>query len=206
MNSAARPSTRLGLTGGIGSGKSTVANMLAACGAVVLDADQMARSVTGPGGAAIAAIAQTFGPHYVDATGALDRARMRELAFSQPASRKQLEAIVHPLVAQLTAANAQAAAAAGERLVVFDIPLLVESGHWTAQLDAIAVVDCRVQTQTERVLARNALAPEVIESIIASQASRSTRRAAADIVLYNDGLSLHALDAQVRTLAAGFGL
>lgn len=206
MNVGAPPSTRLGLTGGIGSGKSTVAHMLAACGAVVLDADQMARSVTGPGGAAMPAIAQAFGAHYVDATGALDRARMRELAFSQPAARQQLEAIVHPLVAQLTQANAQAALAAGQRLVVFDIPLLVESGHWAAKLDAIAVVDCPAQTQLARVMARNALSPKAIESIIASQASRSARRAAADIVLYNDGLSLEALNAQVRLLAAQFGL
>ena len=198
--------TRLGLTGGIGSGKSTVAQMLAAFGAVVLDADQMARTVTGPGGAAMDAIAQIFGPHYVDADGALHRARMRELAFSHPALRKQLEAIVHPLVAQLTQAHAQAAVMAGHRLVVFDIPLLVESGHWTRQLDAIAVVDCQLTTQMARVRARNALAPEAIENIIASQASRSARRAAADTVLYNDGLSLEALNAQVQILAAGFGL
>lgn len=206
MNRGARATTRLGLTGGIGSGKSTVAHMLSTLGAVVLDADQMARTVTGPGGAAMGAIAQVFGTHYVDDTGALHRARMRELAFSQAASRKQLEAIVHPLVAQLTEAHAQAAATAGHRLVVFDIPLLVESGHWTRKLDAVAVVDCRVQTQTARVMARNALAPEVIQNIIASQASRSARRAAADIVLYNDGLSLQALNAQVRVLAARLGL
>lgn len=206
MNCGTRTSTRLGLTGGIGSGKSTVAQMLAAYGAVVLDADQMARAVTGPGGAAMAAIAQDFGPHYVDATGALHRARMRELAFSEPASRKRLEAIVHPLVAQLTQAHAQAALAAGQRLVVFDIPLLVESGHWAQKLDAIAVVDCRVKTQIDRVMARNALAPEAIQNIIASQASRSARRAAADIVLYNDGLSLEALNCKVGVLAARFGL
>lgn len=198
--------TRLGLTGGIGSGKSTVAHMLAACGAVVLDADQMARTVTGPGGAAMAAIAQVFGAHYVDATGALHRTRMRELAFSEPASRKQLEAIVHPLVAQLTQEHAAAATAAGHRLVVFDIPLLVESGHWARKLDAIAVVDCQVQTQIDRVMARNALAPEAIKNIITSQATRNVRRAAADIVVYNDELSLDALNAQVRVVAAQFGL
>lgn len=197
---------RLGLTGGIGSGKSTVAHMLVELGATLLDADQMAREVTGPGGAAMAAITQVFGPDYVDATGALDRARMRALAFSQPSSRKQLEAIIHPLVAQLNEARAQAAVAAGQRLLVFDIPLLVESGHWARKLDAIAVVDCRVATQVARVVARNALAPEAIENIIASQASRSARRAAADVVLYNDGLSLDALHAQVRALAARFGL
>ena len=201
-----RHTARLGLTGGIGSGKSTVAQMLVQCGAVLIDADQLARTVTGPGGAAMAAIAQVFGPDYVDASGALDRDRMRKLAFSTPASRKELEAIVHPLVGQLTAAQVDAAVEAGQRLVVFDIPLLVESGHWRSQLDAIVVVDCRAATQMARVMARNALAPEAIESIIAAQASRSVRRAAADMVLYNDSLPLQALDTQVRQVAAQFGL
>lgn len=209
MNSSklrAAPTVRLGLTGGIGSGKSTVAQLLVQCGAVLIDADQLARSVTGPGGAAMAAIAQAFGPEYVDADGALERGRMRALAFSQPASRKQLEAIVHPLIRQLTNAQVDAAVASGQRLVVFDIPLLVESSDWRRKLDAIAVVDCRVETQISRVMARNALGLEAIESIIAAQASRSVRRAAADVVFYNDGLSLQALDIQVRQVATQFGL
>jgi dephospho-CoA kinase len=197
---------RLGLTGGIGSGKSTVAQMLLRRGAVLIDADQLARCVTGPGGAAMAAIEQTFGPEYVDASGALNRDRMRALAFSVPASRQQLEAIVHPLVGQLTVSQVDAAVAAGQPLVVFDIPLLVESGHWRCQFDAVVVVDCRTETQMRRVMARNALAPDAIESIIAAQANRSTRRAAADMVLYNDGLSLQALDSQVQQVAAQFGL
>ena len=154
----------------------------------------------------MAAIAQTFGPEYVNADGALDRDRMRTLAFSQPASRQQLEAIVHPLVGQLTGAQVDAAVAAGQRLVVFDIPLLIESGHWRRQLDAVVVVDCRVETQIRRVMARNALAPETIDSIIAAQASRSARRAGADLVLYNDALSLQALNIQVQQVAAQFGL
>lgn len=201
-----RYTVRLGLTGGIGSGKSTVAQLLVQCGAALIDADQLARSVTGPSGAAMAAIAQTFGSEYVDAYGALDRDRMRALAFSQPASRKQLEAIVHPLVKQLTAAQVDAAVASSQRLIVFDIPLLVESSDWRSKLDAIAVVDCRVETQMDRVMARNALAPEAIENIIAAQASRSARRAAADVVFYNDALSLSALEIQVRQVAAQFGL
>ena len=206
MSAHRQHTTRLGLTGGIGSGKSTVAQQLVQCGAVLIDADQLARSVTEPGGAAMAAIAQVFGPDYVDTHGALDRQRMRALAFSQPASRQQLEAIVHPLVRQLIAAQVATAVAVGKRLVVLDIPLLVESGHWRNQLDAVAVVDCRTETQMQRVMARNALAPAAIESIIAAQASRSARRAAADMVLYNDGLSLQALDIQVRQVAAQFGL
>ena len=197
---------RLGLTGGIGSGKSTVAQLLVQCGAALIDADQLSRSVTGAGGAAMAAIAQAFGPEYVNADGALDRDRMRALAFSQPAARKQLEAIVHPLIDQLTADQVNAAIASGQRLIVFDIPLLVESSDWRRKLDAIAVVDCRVETQISRVMARNALAPTAIESIIATQASRSARRAAADTVFYNDGLSLHALQVQVQRVAAQFGL
>ena len=154
----------------------------------------------------MAAIAQTFGPEYVNADGSLDRDRMRALAFSQPASRKQLEAIVHPLIAQLSAAQVDAAVASGQRLIVFDIPLLVESSDWRRKLDAIAVVDCRVETQISRVMGRNALALDAIQSIIAAQASRNARRAAADIVFYNDALSLPALEIQVRQVAAQFGL
>ena len=197
---------RLGLTGGIGSGKSTVAQLLVQCGATLIDADQLSRSLTGSGGAAMAAIAQTFGAEYVNADGALDRDRMRALAFSQPASRKQLEAIVHPLIAQLSSAQVDAAVASGQRLIVFDIPLLVESRDWRRKLDAVAVVDCRVETQISRVMARNALAREAIENIIAAQASRSARRGAADVVFYNDGLSLQALQSQVQQVAAQFGL
>ena len=196
----------VGLTGGIGSGKSTAAHMLADLGAAIIDADQTARGLTSPGGRAMPAIAQAFGPEFIDASGALDRQRMRHLAFSQPEARKQLEAIVHPLVAQVTEELARAAREAGKHLLVFDIPLLVESGHWPRKLDAVVVVDCPTETQIARVMARNALERDVIEGIIASQASRPARRAAADVVLFNDGLSLEALREQVRTLAARFGL
>ena len=198
---------RLGLTGGIGSGKSTVAQMLLGLGGcTLLDADQMARTATGPGGAAMAAITRVFGPEFVDASGALHRDRMRTLAFTQPASRKQLEAIVHPLILQMTEEQAAAATAAGQRLLVFDIPLLVESGHWLRKLHAVAVVDCQEQTQIDRVMARSGLNTEAIEKIMASQASRRARRAAADVVVYNDGLSLEALHCQVHALGNRFGL
>ena len=197
---------RLGLTGGIGSGKSTVAQMLVAHGAALLDADQMARTVTGPEGAAMAAIARAFGTGLVNATGALDRDRMRALVFAQPAARQQLEAIVHPLVAKLSRQRAQDAIEAGRRLLVFDIPLLVESGMRLPEMHAVLVVDCRQETQIERVMARNALPRAAIESILAAQATRAARRAAADAVLYNDGLSLPALQARVDALACRFGL
>ena len=203
---AADPAFRLGLTGGIGSGKSTVGQMLAVLGATLLDADQMARTVTGPNGVAMAAIAQAFGPELVDATGALDRDRMRALVFARPAARQQLEAIVHPLVAQLTKAQAQSAIEDGQRLLVFDIPLLVETGQRLPEMHAVLVVDCREQTQIDRVMARHALPRATIEAILAAQATRQARRAVADAVLYNDGLSLQALQAQVAALARQFGL
>lgn len=207
MNDAlAKTSWRVGLTGGIGSGKSTVGRMLADRGAALIDADQIARELTAPRGLAIAAIAQAFGPEFVDAKGGLDRPRMREQAFSQPDSRKQLEAIIHPLVAQVTEAQARAAESVCKRLLVFDIPLLVESAQWPRKLDAVIVVDCPTETQIARVMARNALDRSTIEAIIASQASRQSRRAAADIVLYNDQLTMDALNDQVITLARRFGL
>lgn len=206
MNRAPTSSVRIGLTGGIGSGKSTVARILVNRGAILLDADHIAREMTQPGGLAMPSIVQTFGSEYMDASGALDRARMRNLAFSRPESRKQLEAILHPLVAQCTESRACAAEAAGRRLLVFDIPLLVESGHWPRQLDAVVVVDCRTETQIDRVMARNALDRKTIEGIIAAQSSRAVRRRAADAVLYNDQLSLEALQSQVDALATRFGL
>lgn len=207
MNQAfAKTSWRVGLTGGIGSGKSTVGGMLADLGAALIDADQIARALTAPGGLAMPAIAETFSSDFVDASGALDRARMRERAFSHPESRKQLESIIHPLVAQETEAQARAAEADEKRLLVFDIPLLVESAHWPRKLDAVIVVDCPTETQMARVKARSALERSAVESIIASQATRQRRRAAADIVLYNDHLALDALKAQVHMLARWFGL
>ena len=199
-------SVRAGLTGGIGSGKSTVGRMLAQRGAVLLDADQIAREMTQPGGLAMPAIVQTFGPEFRDTQGALDRTRMRDLAFSSPTSRKQLETIIHPLVAQCLENRARTAEDEGRRLLVFDIPLLVESGHWPRQLDAVVVVDCTVETQIRRVMARNALARNAIEDIIAAQSSRAARRRAADVVVYNDQLPLDALQSQVDALAAWFGL
>lgn len=197
---------RLGLTGGIGSGKSTVGQMLAERGAALVDADQIARSVTGPGGAAMPAIIQAFGADFVDTDGALNRDRMRSHAFTHASVRQQLEAIIHPLVARLSQERAQAAITAGAPLVVMDIPLLVESKHWPTRLDAVLVVDCRRETQISRVVARNGLKPAAIERILAAQANRTQRLAHADIVLYNDGLSLDALRQQVGTLAQRFGL
>jgi len=205
MNMARSP-RRWGLTGGIGSGKSTVARMLVERGAVLVDADQIARELTEPGGAAMPAIAQEFGSEFVDAGGALNRDRMRAHAFAHPAARQQLEAIIHPLVASLSWQRAQAALDAAAPLVVLDIPLLVESKHWPARLDAVLVVDCCPETQMARVMARNGLERATIERILAAQASRAQRLACADMVIYNDGLTIAALQQEICELLQPFGL
>jgi dephospho-CoA kinase len=197
---------RIGLTGGIGSGKSTVAGMLVALGATLVDADAIARQLTAAGGAAIKQIASEFGAAVIGADGAMDRDKMRQLAFSDPAARQRLEAIVHPLVSQQTLIQAEQAQQAGSACIVFDIPLLVESGRWRQQLDRVLVVDCRESTQIDRVVARNGWAPQAVEKIMAGQASRAQRLAAADICIYNDGLRLETLALLLRQLAVRFGL
>ncbi len=192
---------RIGLTGGIGSGKSTVGQMLQARGAAVIDADAIARQVTAAHGAAMPAIAQTFGHEFITADGALDRERMRAHVFSQPQAKQALEAIIHPLVAQETQRQAQEALAKGHNTLVFDVPLLVESGaRWRTQVDRVLVVDCSEATQIQRVMARNGLSRETIQSIIAAQASRTQKLAAADWVIDNDGISLEALRIEVESL------
>ena len=198
--------TRLGLTGGIGSGKSTVAQILADLGAAIIDADAIARSVALPGGAAIGAIATEFGSDFITPQGALDRDRMRELAFADASAKRRLEAIVHPLVGQETRRQADAAMHAGYRCIVFDIPLLVESGRWRQSLDWVLVLDCAAETQIKRVMARSRLSRSAVEQIIAAQSPRLQRLAAADMVIANDGLPLEKLRAQVLQIAARFGL
>ncbi len=198
--------TRLGITGGIGSGKSTFAGMLQECGAALVDADQIARSVTEAGGPAIGPIRQRFGDEFIDAAGALDRARMRALAFSDAGARARLEAIIHPHVGQAIARTESAAADAGHRVLALDIPLLTESRRWPGQLDAVVVVDCHEHTQIERVRARSGLDEAAIRAIIATQSSRGTRLACADWVVFNDDLTLARLRALAHQLASGFGL
>lgn len=198
---------RLGLTGGIGSGKSTVAGMLAARGAAVMDADAISRSVTAPGGLAIEPIAQVFGAAMIGADGAMDRQAMRERIFKDPDAKRQLEAIIHPLVSQITAEQVQAALDKGSRCLVFDVPLLVESGErWRRQVDQVLVVDCDTDTQRQRVMARSGLAPDEIDRIIALQARREQRLACADVVIFNQSLSLIELEVQITQVAADFGL
>jgi dephospho-CoA kinase len=197
---------RVGLTGGIGSGKSTVLQMMAQLGAAAIDADAISRGTTAAGGAAIAAIAARFGSDFITPEGALDRDRMREHAYADPLARKQLEEIIHPLVARESARQVRAALEAGGRCIVFDIPLLVESGRWQSQVDRVLVVDCSPQTQVDRVVARNGLKAQEVRAIIAVQASRAQRLAAADLVICNEGLSLDQLRDKVVQAARRFGL
>ena len=199
--------SRIGLTGGIGSGKSTFGALLQKRGAALVDSDQIARQVTGPEGAAIAAIAQRFGPEFVDDTGALDRGRMRELAYSAPDARTALEAIVHPLVSLHSSQQAQAAEDAGTRVIVFDVPLLVESGRWVQRLDTVIVIDCPPAVQIQRVMSRSGLNQSTVEAILAAQSPRNIRRASADIVVHNgDNCTLVDLQKMAEQVATQLGL
>jgi dephospho-CoA kinase len=197
---------RIGLTGGIGSGKSTVLAMLQDLGAAAIDADAISRATTAPGGAAIPQIAQRFGAGFITPQGALDRVKMRERAYGHPQARRELEQIIHPLVGAEIARQVDAALAGGARCIVFDIPLLVESGRWRAQVERVLVVDCEPETQVARVVARSALAPDEVRAIIAAQAPRALRLAAADLVVCNEGLTLEALRNEVEQAARSFGL
>ena len=196
----------LGLTGGIGSGKSTVAGLLADCGAAVIDADAISRATTAAGGAAMPMVLAQFGPDFVATNGALNREAMRQHVFAKPAAKAALEAIIHPLVGQQIAALTQTYSDADKACIVFDIPLLVESGHWRRTLQRVLVVDCSPATQVSRVTARSGLKAPAVQAIMAAQASRKQRLAAADAVLCNDGISLPALAALVRQMAPQFGL
>ena len=198
--------TRLGLTGGIGSGKSTVARLLAARGAGVVEADAIARELSGPGGLAMPLIRSTFGPDLIDSAGALDRRKMRALAYADASARKRLESIINPLVALEIQKQAASAASQGRPCIVFDIPLLVESPSWRQDLDHVLVVDCTPEVQIGRVMARSQLTRQEVEQIIASQAGRERRLAAADSVIFNVGLTLGQLADEVRQISRRFGL
>jgi dephospho-CoA kinase len=202
-----RPPVRLGLTGGIGSGKSTVAAFMAQAGAAVMDADAISRSLTQAGGLAIPAILAEFGETLITPEGAMNRDAMRALVFSNPQTKRQLEAIVHPLVAQVLQTQTQDAIASGKNCLVFDVPLLVESGErWRRQVDWVCVVDCQTETQIQRVMDRSQLTRPEIEAIMVHQASRTQRLASADAVIYNDGLDLAQLQTAVHEMMTRFGL
>jgi dephospho-CoA kinase len=175
---------RIGLTGGIGSGKSTVAAYWTALGAHLIDTDALARALTLPGGAAIARLREEFGPEVVDAGGALDRERMRTLAFTDATAKQRLESILHPLIG---AEALRRAAEAGSAAIVFDVPLLSETSVWRVRCDRIAVVDCSEATQIERVMQRSGWDADQVRRVIAQQAPRPVRRTIADAVIDNDG-------------------
>lgn len=190
--------SRLGLTGGIGSGKSTVASMLAKLGAMVVDTDAIARALTAPGGAGLAPIEAAFGPSMLASDGSLDRQRMRERVFADPDARTRLEAILHPLIG--AEAERQAASASGQA-VVFDVPLLAESRVWRSRVDRVLVVDCPAAIQVERVVRRSGWTAQAVRTVIASQAEAGQRRAIADAVLDNGaGRSLPDLQRSVQRL------
>lgn len=174
----------VGLTGGIGSGKTTVANMFAARGAAIIDTDQIAHELTMPAGLAMPAIARQFGAEFVAANGALDRIRMRARVFADTAEKKRLEAILHPLIKSECERAAQHAQGP---YLIFVVPLLVESGNWKQRVSRVLVVDCPESLQLQRVMARSGLEETQVRAIMATQATRAQRLAAADDILSNEG-------------------
>jgi dephospho-CoA kinase len=177
----------VGLTGGIGSGKTMVAERFAQHGVTVIDSDQIAHQITASGGAAMPLIEAQFGAHFVTPAGALDRARMRALVFGDPAAKIKLEAITHPLI---RAECERAAAGASGPYLIYVVPLLVESGNWKNRVDRVLVVDCAESTQIERVVQRNGFSREQVQAIMAQQATRSARLACADDIIHNDDVPL----------------
>jgi dephospho-CoA kinase len=184
----------VGLTGGIGSGKSTVADLFAAHGVPLVDTDVIAHRITAPQGIAMPSIAAEFGTAFVAADGSLDRARMRELVFSDEGARKRLEAITHPLIR--TETEREQREAHGPYVIVV-VPLLVESGSWKNRVNRVLSVDCSVDTQIVRVMSRNGFNRDQVLAIIARQATREARLAAADDVIDNDNTPLDVLKTQV---------
>lgn len=187
---------RIGLTGGIGSGKSTFGAMLAARGFALIDADAVSRELTGVGGLAIVMIREAFGDSSIALDGSMDRNQMRTLVFSQPEAKARLEAILHPLVRASIAEKITVIKDKGEPLAVLDIPLLVESPQWQGQLDGIIVVDCSEARQLSRVMARNGWTQAQTQAVMAAQASRQERLAVANWVIDNDNDDLSALQKQ----------
>jgi dephospho-CoA kinase len=188
---------RIGLTGGIGSGKSTVAATLVACGACLVDTDAIAHALTAPDGAALSALAREFGPQIIAADGAMDRAHMRTLAFGDATARQRLESILHPMIGDEALRQADRA---GSRPVVFDVPLLSAASPWRQRVDRLLVVDCSEDTQVQRVMQRSGWSEDQVRRVIAQQTPRAARRAIADAVVFNEDLPLEQLQAQLRTL------
>jgi len=190
------PAFSVGLTGGIGCGKSTVADLFAALGATIVDTDVIAHALTAPQGAAMPAIVAEFGPDFAQPDGALDRARMRTLVFSDATARARLEAILHPRIRAATEAAGQAATGA---YVIYVVPLLIESGSWRERVMRVLAIDCSEDTQVARVMQRSHLSADEVRAIMATQVTRARRLAEADDVVDNDA-GLEALRTQVQAL------
>jgi dephospho-CoA kinase len=188
----------VGLTGGIGCGKTTVADLFAARGASVIDTDQIAHALTAPQGAAMPAIVDEFGPDFATPDGALDRARMRALVFEHADARARLEAILHPRIREATGA---AALLATGPYLIFVVPLLIESGTWRERVERVLAIDCPEEMQVARVMARNSMAEAQVRAIMAAQVPRARRLLEADDVIRNDD-GLEALTPQVERLHA----
>jgi len=186
----------VGLTGGIGSGKSAAADCFAAHGIAVVDTDALAHALTAAGGAAMPALLAEFGPEVATPDGALDRSRIRRLVFADPDARKRLEAILHPQIRVLSGERCRDAASP---YVILAVPLLVESGGYRDRCNRVVVVDCPESLQISRVMARSGLSESEVRAIMAAQASRGERLVVADDVLNNDG-DLHHLEAQITGL------
>jgi dephospho-CoA kinase len=186
----------VGLTGGIGSGKSAAADEFAAQGAVVVDTDAIARELTEKGGAAVAEIERLFGSTFLEQSGAMDRKKMRDHIFADPAAKRALEALLHPMIRE---ESARRIAAAGGPYVILVVPLLVESPDYRSRVDRVLVVDCPEETQLARVRARSALSEDEVRAIMRTQVSRAERLAAAHDVIDNRG-SRDALRKQVAAL------
>lgn len=174
---------RVGLTGGIGSGKSKAADFFSQLGAAVIDTDAIAHELTGPGGAAMGDIERAFGQEYLREDGSLDRARMRALVFSTPQSKRRLEAILHPLIRQV---SLERVASARTPYSVLVVPLLFETGSYLDLLDRVLVIDCDEARQIARTMARSKLDEDEVRRIMSAQISREARLAAADDVIVND--------------------
>ena len=189
----------IGLTGGIGSGKTAVSNLLGELGAGIIDTDLISHQITAPGGKAIPLIAKAFGSDFIDPQGALNRPKMRSLVFEDPNARHALEQITHPLIQQETAKQAFEIANSGVPYLVFVVPLLIESGFWVQLIDYLVVVDCPEETQIQRVMHRNNMTRSEVENILKAQTSRNARLAAANAVIENEG-SLDRLKSEVLNL------
>lgn len=189
----------IGLTGGIGSGKTAVSDLLAGLGAGIIDTDLISHQITAPGGNAIPLIAKEFGADFINPEGALNRAKMRSIVFADPNARQALETITHPLIQQETVKQAFGLAKSGVPYLVFVVPLLIESGSWVKLIDYLVVVDCPEEIQIQRVMHRNNMTRMDVENILKAQTNRKVRLAAANAIIENQG-SLDELKSEVLNL------